>query len=133
MKKNESIIGTRIRDLRMKANMTQAELAEKAGVNQAAISLIESGKRTKLGYQTLTAIARVLEVAPSAIGETEPTGKHLGDDIYIPEDIYRMALNIVSKPEGAELLRRLLKQANEANPELQKAILTQLGAPLDKE
>jgi transcriptional regulator with XRE-family HTH domain len=43
--------------------MTQAELAEKAGVKQARISLWESGKRQQMSLEHLRSIARALGVS----------------------------------------------------------------------
>lgn len=48
------------------AGLTQAELAEKAGVTNSFISLIESGKRDirSVGYETVARIAETLNVSP---------------------------------------------------------------------
>ena len=48
------------------AGLTQAELAEKAGVTNSFISLIESGKRDirSVGYETVARIADTLGVSP---------------------------------------------------------------------
>ena len=50
-------VGTKIKRAREQADMTQAELAEKAGVKQARISLWESGKRQQLSLEYLRFIA----------------------------------------------------------------------------
>jgi transcriptional regulator with XRE-family HTH domain len=65
------------------ASLTQQELAERAGVTDSFISLIESGKRDirSVGYETVVRIARALGVEPdelfpvddeTALHETHP-------------------------------------------------------------
>jgi transcriptional regulator with XRE-family HTH domain len=56
-------VGSRIKRAREQAGMTQAELAEKAGVKQARISLWESGKRQQMSLEHLRSIARALGVS----------------------------------------------------------------------
>ena len=52
-------IGQRIKALRTEMQLTQGELAERAGLQLAHISRIESGKYS-VGIDTLSAIANVL-------------------------------------------------------------------------
>ena len=56
--------------LRKQRNLTQTELAEKAGVSVRTIQRIESGIEPK-GH-TLKTIAKALEIAPSALLEIDP-------------------------------------------------------------
>jgi transcriptional regulator with XRE-family HTH domain len=51
------------------ASLTQQELAERAGVTDSFISLIESGKRDirSVGYETVVRIARALGVEPDEL------------------------------------------------------------------
>ena len=56
-------VGSRIKRAREQAGMTQAELAEKACVKQARISLWESGKRQQMSLEHLRSIARALGVS----------------------------------------------------------------------
>jgi transcriptional regulator with XRE-family HTH domain len=56
-------IGAKIKRAREQAGLTQAELAKKAGVKQARISLWESGKRQQMSLEHLRSIARALGVS----------------------------------------------------------------------
>jgi transcriptional regulator with XRE-family HTH domain len=53
-----------LRDAREAAGLTQAELADRAGVRQATISDIETGKSTRIDLPILDAICDVLGVEP---------------------------------------------------------------------
>ena len=55
-------IGKRIREMRVKANLTQAALAEKAGIEPSNLSHIERAA-TKVSLPTLMNIANALEVS----------------------------------------------------------------------
>jgi transcriptional regulator with XRE-family HTH domain len=63
------------------ARLTQQELADRAGVDNSFISLIESGKRDiySVAYITVVRIARALHVTPVErlfpVPEGEPAGK----------------------------------------------------------
>ena len=59
-------IGSRIRDLRIKNSMSQAELAERAYISLPHISEIENGK-TKLRLSTFVYIAEALQVSADAL------------------------------------------------------------------
>lgn len=52
----------KIKEARMKAGMTQSELAEKSGVSRSIISDIETGKRDVTSTRTLSKIASALGV-----------------------------------------------------------------------
>lgn len=51
------------------ARLTQAQLAEKAGVDHSTISLIETGKRDVgvVAYETIVRLARALGVEPDEL------------------------------------------------------------------
>ena len=55
-----------LRDLRLEAGLTQAELARRAGVRQGTISAIENG-HTRPHRSTRTEIARALGLPPESI------------------------------------------------------------------
>ena len=59
-------IGSRIRDLRIKKSMSQAELAERAYISLPHISEIENGK-TKLRLSTFVYIAEALQVSADTL------------------------------------------------------------------
>jgi len=63
-------IGAKIKILRKEQGMTQAELAEKSGVAQSAISYIETeGKKPNV--HTVSKLAKALGVSPTALFEDE--------------------------------------------------------------
>lgn len=55
-----------LKEARLKRGLTQKELGEKAGLSQAAIGMIENGKR---GYSTksLKRLSEVLNVSPAKL------------------------------------------------------------------
>lgn len=62
-----STIGTRLRTARIKAGMTQQELAEATGVGRARICNLErdyGGERTTVRIDTLMKLCRALKVSP---------------------------------------------------------------------
>lgn len=62
MELDYKVIGKRIKEYRKKNKMTQAELAEKVGVEPTTISHIERAT-TKLSLSTLICIANTLETS----------------------------------------------------------------------
>jgi transcriptional regulator with XRE-family HTH domain len=61
-----------LRDYRKSAGLSQKELADKSGVSQQMISMIENGERKNPGIDTMFRLANALHC-----------GVH---DIYVPED-----------------------------------------------
>lgn len=57
--------GERIRDARKARGMTQKELAEKVGVKFSAIHKYETGLIVNLKRETISALAKALDVSPS--------------------------------------------------------------------
>lgn len=58
--------GEKIKKIRLERGMNQSVLAERAGISQAYLSEIETGKKTP-SPQKLATIARVLGVSPTVI------------------------------------------------------------------
>ncbi|MGZ8474538.1 MAG: helix-turn-helix domain-containing protein [Candidatus Deferrimicrobiaceae bacterium] len=60
-------IGSRIRSERRKKGLTQARLAEKAGLSRATLNGLEMGTVRELGFHKLEAILGILglELAPT--------------------------------------------------------------------
>ena len=56
-------LGRRMAAARVMADLTQQELAERAGIPQSAVARIERGKRPQLSVGTLYAIAQALGVS----------------------------------------------------------------------
>ena len=72
-----NICGTRIKELRMKMNLSQEQLAarlqtEGLGVNQNSVSRIETGKRIVADFE-LKAIAKVLHTDVDTLLEDNQT------------------------------------------------------------
>ena len=63
---NTNAIGSRISFFRMRANMTQMELAEKLGCTPQHVSAMERGIKTPK-LDTFVAIANVLQVQPNLL------------------------------------------------------------------
>lgn len=56
-----------IRAIRKQKNLSQQQLAEKASITQAYLSLLENGKKTNPSLEVLQQIAEALEVEVSAL------------------------------------------------------------------
>lgn len=63
------------KELRAKAQLSQAQLADAAGVDQKTISGIEVGKVKDPRYGTISAIAHVLGVTPAFLAAIVTRGK----------------------------------------------------------
>jgi len=73
-------LGPRIRQERQKREWSLRELARRAGVSSAAVSLIETEKRETPGVETVKAIADALGVTVDALladdaGDTLPAAE----------------------------------------------------------
>lgn len=58
---NSKLIGERVREARMKENLSQDELAEQLGIRQAMISQVENGIKIP-NTQLMNALADILRV-----------------------------------------------------------------------
>lgn len=56
-----------LRTLRRSKGMTQAQLAEKAGLSNGAIGNYEAGNRKNISYIAIFKIASALDVSPSKL------------------------------------------------------------------
>lgn len=63
MSPDYSVIGRRIRNLRLKNNMTQEELADEIDISVAFVSRVERGT-VRINLKRLTQIAEILKVSP---------------------------------------------------------------------
>jgi transcriptional regulator with XRE-family HTH domain len=64
------LLSKRLRELRGKKDLTQADLAELAGLTASAISQFESGVREP-NFSSLVKLARALDVSPSFLSGLE--------------------------------------------------------------
>lgn len=65
-----AFLGSRVRELRLRANLTQQELADAVGVARTTIMRFESGSHD-LGSSRIRSIAQALQVPPGAIFDSE--------------------------------------------------------------
>lgn len=56
------MIGDKVRRIRRSMNLSQKELAEKAGISRCSINRIENGLACEIKYKTACNIARALGV-----------------------------------------------------------------------
>jgi transcriptional regulator with XRE-family HTH domain len=86
------LIGTRVRELRLRAKLTQEKLAAKAGLSRIALVRLESGARLSASLQTLQRLAAVLGVGVAELTESvaesriEPTIKAYRDSPWADID-----------------------------------------------
>lgn len=59
--------GTKIKELRQLAGLSQEELGRKVGVQRAAINKYEKGTVTNIPINTIEQMARIFDVSPSYI------------------------------------------------------------------
>lgn len=67
------MIGDKVRELRIMANMSQMELSEKTGISPGHISEIETGGRKDLQINTLKKLAKGLNVSVAVLLDDEST------------------------------------------------------------
>ena len=70
-KVNELEVKNRLKELRTKENLSQAELAQKSGVSQNLIARLESGALTNTTTDTLFKISKALNVKVEQIFFTD--------------------------------------------------------------
>jgi XRE family aerobic/anaerobic benzoate catabolism transcriptional regulator len=99
----ELLVGHRIRELRLAQRMTQQVLAEKAGLNDKHLGVIERSGRD-LALSTMRRIADALDV-PVAVLLGEPDK----DDQVIIKRLVREVLS-AQEPETIRKLRVFLEQ-----------------------
>lgn len=117
---NKETLGARLRATRKAKQLTQAQLAQRAGLTQGTIGNIESGIR---GYgESLLDIAKALEVDPAYL-RMETDVKHQGsasNDSDVPGDLSARQVVLLQLFDGLtskqqdEIIRTLeaTKQAN---------------------
>lgn len=114
MKSEGKALETKIRNRRLELNLTQAKLAERAGLTPAAISQFESGLR-KPSFDALHKLASALRVNTDYLLGDE---QQIQDETLDNPEIKEMILGIKNLPEkDRELLfdiyQLLVKRSNQ--------------------
>jgi transcriptional regulator with XRE-family HTH domain len=60
-------LNLRLREYRQRRGLSQAQLARMAGVRQATVSGLETGKSRRIELDLLEKLAKVLKVKPAAL------------------------------------------------------------------
>jgi transcriptional regulator with XRE-family HTH domain len=129
-------IGFRLRQLRLARGLTQAHLAQSAGVSRSTLNAFENGLVKDLGIAKVLAIAQVLgatlDVVPVPRRATRDhlslatTAANVGFRSPITEsDLLRALLTGKVPSKGRPNFRRLL---GDSPPEVIRGLLEQLGA-----
>ncbi len=91
-------IGIKIRSMRRSKNMSQSELACRAGIAQSTLSYIENGKKTP-HFQTLSAICRGLETTVLKLLSYEE--EHNDFKLFEEKTMNTVGKQILSPTEGS--------------------------------
>ena len=91
-------IGNRIRVIRISRNMTQEQLAEKAGISTTHVSVIERGVKTPQ-LDTFIDICNALEVSPDII---------LEDFVLVTSEKSVDEVSLLLKEQPADIQRRII-------------------------
>ena len=114
----------RIRNLRIKADLTQAALAAHAGISLQTIKDIESG-RTEAGQKSERALAKAFGITIEEMtGQDEPepqvikekpisVSKFLKKISNVPDDIFDLAENVSLDDEAWDTVRSALEIARD--------------------
>ena len=82
--------GTRIKELRQIADMSQEELGKRVGVQRAAIQKYEKGSVTNIPLVTIEKIARVFDVSPNYIvGWDNNSSNQLAAEVRVIQGVQR--------------------------------------------
>lgn len=82
--------GTRIRELRTLANMSQEELGKRVGVQRAAINKYEKGTVENIPIKTIEKIATVFDVSPNYIvGWDNQSSNPLAMEVKVIQGVQR--------------------------------------------
>lgn len=100
---NLQFIGDRIKILREKKNLTQAELAHKANIAQSTLSYIESGQKSPTIY-TVAALAFGLDISVSEILDGY---KFVSSTLKSPDTDKIPALSRLSPEDFSKLMSEL--------------------------
>lgn len=102
MSPDYSVIGRRIKNLRLKNNMTQEMLADEIDISVAFISRVERGT-VQVNLKRLTQIAEILKVSPGYL----LVGSNTKSKDYLKEDFCELLAKCTSEQQ------RLIYQISE--------------------
>ncbi|MFH0881667.1 MAG: helix-turn-helix transcriptional regulator [bacterium] len=142
----ESQLGRNLRALRIRAGLTQKQLADLARLDRATISLIENGRESPRAHTVVT-LAEVLGVRPADLWRERsiglgPSGAMATGRVHSTvgegtETVYEPLEQHVLHPGLEGLLSddktRTLMQITDEEEAVLRSIRTRLNAPLDKE
>ena len=123
MREHEASFGERLRQFRMRAGLSQAALAERAGLAAAAVAALERGVRRSPYPQTLGALADALRLTPderaaladAATAARRPQPSAPATVTAAPSDERELRLMLV---DDEDLYRDLLRTALGQQPRL---------------
>lgn len=85
-----SVTGSKIRELRLLADMSQEELGRRVGVQRAAIQKYEKGTVINVPIATIEKIATVFDVSPTyLVGWGEDTSNPLAAEVRVIQGVNR--------------------------------------------
>jgi len=104
------VVGRRIKLLRQKKNITQAQMAEKTGISRSSLSNIESGNH-QASLHNLYLIFNVLEEPLQAYlpiyGEILDQINSSSEDVKLAEDLKNQNLDEKSKKSIEEFIKKM--------------------------
>ena len=114
---SESTVQSIIKRQRAKLGLTQSELAAKVGVTEATISRWESGQISNMRRSKIAALARALEISPSALIDGGFESSESIQRNSPKDDLYEFYVPPYLQPDQQELLlsfERLSKESRDA-------------------
>jgi len=102
-------LATRIKSSRLKAKLSQEQVAEKAGLSQAVVSQLESGARNP-SVQTLEKLADALDVSFEALAGRESMEDMLSDRKILKVAEYMSEMDADKKDHLLEFAEFLVKK-----------------------
>lgn len=79
--RNEIELGAALRDRRARAGLTQAQLADRAGVSRGFVIDIERGRRPRAELNRVLAVMRALDAALSLVDHSTPSAEQALSDL----------------------------------------------------
>lgn len=120
----------RIKELRLRANMTLLELANKLGVSEGTVQRYETGNIKNLKYDTIVNLANIFGCTPAYLmgwDEDQTSGQNEG--YYFDDEAAELAQEIYEDPE----LRVLLKAKRDLSKDDMEVIVNMIKALQEKD